>query len=128
MSALCQKQTFRFCRLRGARIGNGPKQGFGIGDSADPLQCFWVSHSTGDASQRVELCAISCFGKQEQEDDINQPIVYGFKIDTFAQPCEEAEGRFEAPQSRVRKRHAVANAGRSKLLAFGDLSCDLVRG
>jgi hypothetical protein len=97
-----------------------PKQGFAIGDSGDPLQCFWVSHSAGDASQRVELCAISCFGEQEQEDDVNRPIVYGFKIDTFVRPCEEAEGRFEVPQSRVRKRHAVANAGRSKLLAFSD--------
>ena len=67
---LCHKRTYRFV-LSGAGIGNGPEQDVAISDSADPLQYFWVSHSAGDACQCVELCAIGCFGQQEQEDDIN---------------------------------------------------------
>jgi hypothetical protein len=38
---------------------------------------------------------------------------------------EQPEGSFDALEPRVRKRHAVADAGRSKFLAFGDLSHDL---
>ena len=49
------------------------------------------------------------------------------EIDAFAQPGEEAKRRLKDPQARVRKRHAVADAGRSKLLALSYQLRDLVR-
>jgi hypothetical protein len=55
-------------------------------------------------------------------------IVYGLKVDGVVQTSEQAEGRSQALNPRVGQRHAVADAGRSKLLAFDDFSHNDMRG
>ena len=65
---------------------------------------------------------------QQQNDDVHRLAVDGVEVDAVAEAGEKREWRLEAWQPRVWQRHAVADAGRAKLLALGDLAHDLVGG
>src|SRR6476661_7224036 len=96
--------------------------------TADPLQRFRLPQRPGGASECIALCAIAGLGNQQQNDDVNRLAVDGVEVDGMAEAGEKRKRRLKTRQPRMRQRHAIADAGRAKLLALGDLAYDLLGG
>ncbi len=71
--------------------------------------------------------AFSYLREQEEKNNVDWLIVDGSKVDPMMQTSKEAEWCLKTPQPGVRECHTISDAGRSKLLAFGDLVKDFVR-
>ena len=56
--------------------------------------------------------------QQEQKDEVNGLIVDGFEVDGVTETDDDPERRRDVFEPRMRERHAIADAGRAKLLAL----------